>query len=1524
MTRFARASRSYCLLVAEGKPGSGQSLVPRLPKDLPHPCPLPRRSALRYGPTQERENFCQSLVARLAKDRPHPPSLKLPTSPRLRWAGRRAGPPLPRRFSLRYGPTRERENFSPMICNGERFARFMVPMHAGNRRGVFQGPVREMVLRAPSADRKSLGLLSGLIAVILFTTGTALGQNVIWDGHDATNGLNFDWSDANNWSGGIPGPGTNIYFFDPGASSSQGVVNNVVDGNTTVLSLTYGNTNGSHETEINPGVTLTISNNAGSVLFFEGTGNDNGSTQTLYSAMTGFGSFAVIGTNSASEFIVQQGSGTSGSHMATLDLSGLTGFNAVIGRLLIGGNGGSSGDVNRPCGTIDLAGTNMIRVNGTAPAIDVGDGPSNGGSEAVYLGKTNAIFADTMTIARQKCTATVMFNPSLSANPVLDLNGNTNSRMNLLAIGDFSAQSSSGSTVSGTVNLTGGEVNAEVNVCDVAEGQSGSGAGTTTGVLELGAGLFNVNTLNVGYGNSASAAGSVTGTVSITNGTLVINHELLLGYNPGAPATVSGTLAIRNGTVLADSIVAGGGNSDISLTGGLLVISNSMGSAGAPLSSLTVAGGGTLQFGVANSFTNAVVNQFSSDNSGVIDISAMPIVLAYPSQYPLIECPGGGAGGVKAALGSLPGGYQGYISNDNSSMIWLVITNGPALPKLDQWRGAANDNWDTNSLNWSNAGMPAAYSEGDQVQFNDAAQTGTVNLAGTARHTPLTWTVTNNTVNYIFAGSNSVGGTTALVKSGAASASLSESDDDFSGGITVNGGTLILDEPASAVSGGLTIATGATAQIGNGDARGALPSGGIVDNGNLVFNQTTTSLEPASISGTGSLTQNGAGVLELSGGNTYSGNTVVQAGTLALTNNGSISQSANVEVTDGTLDVSGLAGGATLESLNMTNGAINVGPATVNVSELNLGGSGNTMNAAALPGFLYYPTNVTLIKSAGGIQGYNFTLGALPPGAPAYAGSLAQEGNAVVLTLSSGPLAVVQATVTFSSINAGHVLNPAYCGLSYEKGELTGSLFSSNDVSLLSMFRQIAPAVLRVGGNSVDTTCWGGISNKTPITVSDVDAFAGFVNALPTNWHVIYGINMSVNSPTNCAAEAAYVAKALGSRLLGFEIGNECDLYHGNGIRASSYTYADFVSQWQALAGAITNAVPGWAITNGGNGWTLTGPASAGNTTGYTVPFATNEEGIISLLTQHYYRANGQSPSSTMAFLLQPDTSLPGTVSKLVAAATNANLPLGFRMDECGSYYNGGAPNVSDAYGAALWALDFMFTLAENGCQGINFHGGGDGTGYTPIADNGTSVVEARPEFYAEKMFSLADEGSVIPAAITLSSNINFTAYGIRRPNGGISVLLNNKDTNNGVEVSINLGADVTAAQAIELTGTNLNSTNAYTLGGARINPDGSWSGGVQSVTPATNGQVSFLVPPISAVLLNPAITGTNITMSVASNQITLSWPTNYLGWVLQSNSAGLEMANDWFAVPGSSGTNRFQMTIDPNMTNVFYRMESP
>ena len=85
-----------------------------------------------------------------------------------------------------------------------------------------------------------------------------------------------------------------------------------------------------------------------------------------------------------------------------------------------------------------------------------------------------------------------------------------------------------------------------------------------------------------------------------------------------------------------------------------------------------------------------------------------------------------------------------------------------------------------------------------------------------------------------------------------------------------------------------------------------------------------------------------------------------------------------------------------------------------------------------------------------------------------------------------------------------------------------------------------------------------------------------------------------------------------------------------------------------------------------------------------------------------------------------------------------------------------------------------------------------------------------------------------------------------------------------------------------------------------------------------TGGELYLIVNP------NIPATGTNITFSGSGNQLTFSWPANYLGWLLQSNPMSLAITNDWFTVPGSANTNRIQITIDPAKPNVFYRMRAP
>jgi hypothetical protein len=82
----------------------------------------------------------------------------------------------------------------------------------------------------------------------------------------------------------------------------------------------------------------------------------------------------------------------------------------------------------------------------------------------------------------------------------------------------------------------------------------------------------------------------------------------------------------------------------------------------------------------------------------------------------------------------------------------------------------------------------------------------------------------------------------------------------------------------------------------------------------------------------------------------------------------------------------------------------------------------------------------------------------------------------------------------------------------------------------------------------------------------------------------------------------------------------------------------------------------------------------------------------------------------------------------------------------------------------------------------------------------------------------------------------------------------------------------------------------------------------------------SKVVVNVAGINSNP----TNITFSVANNQLTLTWPADHIGWELQSNSVGLTAPDSWFTIPGSTATNQFIVTPDLSGSNVFYRMVYP
>jgi hypothetical protein len=433
------------------------------------------------------------------------------------------------------------------------------------------------------------------------------------------------------------------------------------------------------------------------------------------------------------------------------------------------------------------------------------------------------------------------------------------------------------------------------------------------------------------------------------------------------------------------------------------------------------------------------------------------------------------------------------------------------------------------------------------------------------------------------------------------------------------------------------------------------------------------------------------------------------------------------------------------------------------------------------------------------------------------------------------------ATVTIGSAT-GNSVNSMFAGFSYEKSTLSEPLFAPGNTALANLFKMLGSGILRVGGNSVNETTWSATGAGLTAAVTappDIDRLAGFLRA--TGWKVIYGLNGTTSDATLSASEAAYAARSLGDRLYGFEIGNEPDLYHSNGLKPETYAFADFLMEWESYRTQIAKAAPHTAMT---------GPAVAFDYRAYTVPFADKESANISLLTEHYYRADGRAATSTIDLLLSPDPDLPKILTALREAVSSHHIGLGYRIAEANSFYHGGAPGISNTFGSALWALEFCFTLAENGAAGVNFHGGWEGPGYSPIAtdDNGR-VVEVRPVFYGMLLFSMAAHGSLLTTQIKGTATA-LLSYAVAETDGSLAVVLANNSRTEAVGVNLSLPQGQTSATALRLASPGLDSTSGVTFGGSKISSQGSWKPTKICAVRIHASSISIDVPASTVILI--------------------------------------------------------------------------
>ncbi|MEI6074764.1 MAG: hypothetical protein WCS94_04265, partial [Verrucomicrobiota bacterium] len=69
--------------------------------------------------------------------------------------------------------------------------------------------------------------------------------------------------------------------------------------------------------------------------------------------------------------------------------------------------------------------------------------------------------------------------------------------------------------------------------------------------------------------------------------------------------------------------------------------------------------------------------------------------------------------------------------------------------------------------------------------------------------------------------------------------------------------------------------------------------------------------------------------------------------------------------------------------------------------------------------------------------------------------------------------------------------------------------------------------------------------------------------------------------------------------------------------------------------------------------------------------------------------------------------------------------------------------------------------------------------------------------------------------------------------------------------------------------------------------------------------------------------TPTNITFSISSGNLSLSWPADHTGWTLQvqTNALNIGLNTNWVTVPGSISVNSVTNPINPANGSVFYRI---
>jgi autotransporter-associated beta strand protein len=414
-------------------------------------------------------------------------------------------------------------------------------------------------------------------------------------------------------------------------------------------------------------------------------------------------------------------------------------------------------------------------------------------------------------------------------------------------------------------------------------------------------------------GGSGSFSGAISNITSFNNGTFYkvgAGTQSLTGANTytGATTVSGGTLQIGNGS---NSGTLGSGSVSVASGSNLNFYRSDSISIGNSIS-----GAGSLNFSGTNSTINFGQSSYSlsGDNSsfsGIINITSSRLGVSNQKNV-----------GLSSSIAVSNGGTLYLNATANN----VTLTNNLSLGGVGWTDGSGLGNLGALRLQ-NSSGYSANYA-------------GNISLTSSTR----------------------VGayGATGIISGAITGASGSNLEINAS-----SGGTVIFTSNNNTYSGTTTINSG-TLQIGNAGTSGRLGSGNVVNNSSLVFNRDASSdLTVANaISGSGNVTQTGAGRTILSSNNYYLGSTTITNGTLQIGNG----------ETAGTLGTGGavtLSNGANINFVRNTSTSIdNDISGNGNINAIITGaGSDLTINSnISISGASGSQTNNAILSSAGSIN----------------------------------------------------------------------------------------------------------------------------------------------------------------------------------------------------------------------------------------------------------------------------------------------------------------------------------------------------------------------------------------------------------------------------------------------------------------------------------------------------------------------------------------------------------------------------